>query len=54
MAWLSLARILKFKVFKGMFGLGEKEERKLLGVGFFLLFGCTENEWISISLTGRV
>ena len=27
MAWLSLARILKFKVFKGMFGLGEKEER---------------------------
>ena len=35
MAWLNLARILKFKVFKGMFGLGEKEERKLLGVGFF-------------------
>ena len=36
MAWLNLAHILKFnKLFKGMFGLGEKEERKLLGVGFF-------------------
>ena len=55
MARLNLAYILKFnKVFKGMFGLGEKEERKLLGVGFFLLFGCTENGWISISLIGKV